>query len=299
MSTLSDPTHDPLPPQRPLERFAHLEADTFCEGCGYNLHGQIVQRDERLGLMICRCPECGRYHPAGHKTAATSLWLSRFAALGLFLWVLVVLAVITLACIAFGAIQVLHVEAMSYITTVDAQGREIDHQPIGPGGAYVAVYAGTTQPVVNAGRTRNVRTFTPSPRMMQFQTERPWWIPLIILGFAAGSGIAAGMLLVTFLWHWDKRNYVWTVLLPLATAGFVCTMIYFDDWYDLIRAWSLQRVVMWGLIETAFMYIGILIGRPFARLLLRMFVPPRPRQHLAFLWHADGKVLPPVTAGPR
>ena len=31
---------------------------------------------------------------------------------------------------------------------------------------------------------------------------------------------------------------------------------------------------------------------PIARTLLRMFIPPKPRQHFAFLWAADGKTMP-------
>ncbi|MDB5300946.1 MAG: hypothetical protein JWO87_2609, partial [Phycisphaerales bacterium] len=44
---------------------SNIHTDTFCESCGYNLHTQAVVRDERLGLLICRCPECGRWAAAG------------------------------------------------------------------------------------------------------------------------------------------------------------------------------------------------------------------------------------------
>src|SRR4029079_18116386 len=98
----------PLPPQRPLARYTQLECDLFCENCGYNLHGQPVNRDERLGILLCRCPECGRFHPAGHRTTATSVWLSRLAAAFLALWVLIVVGVFVLAAIAFGAIPFVH-----------------------------------------------------------------------------------------------------------------------------------------------------------------------------------------------
>src|SRR5687768_7293632 len=75
------------PPLRPLEQYVQLETDHFCD-CGYNLHGQKVSRDERLDFMVCRCPECGRWHPAGHGVAARSIWLGRFAMSMLVAWVL-------------------------------------------------------------------------------------------------------------------------------------------------------------------------------------------------------------------
>jgi len=52
----------------------HVQTDTFCEGCGYNLHTQAVVREARLGILICRCPECGAAckaaDPAGVSPAA-------------------------------------------------------------------------------------------------------------------------------------------------------------------------------------------------------------------------------------
>jgi hypothetical protein len=80
-------TADPTTVAAPtlLSRHVQLETDHFCD-CGYNLHGQLVTRDERLKFMIVRCPECGRFHPAGHGVAARSLWLGRFATSMLALW---------------------------------------------------------------------------------------------------------------------------------------------------------------------------------------------------------------------
>jgi len=46
---------DTLPPPLRHQRFPQLETDLFCQTCGYNLHGQPVSRDERLGILICRC----------------------------------------------------------------------------------------------------------------------------------------------------------------------------------------------------------------------------------------------------
>ena len=74
-----------------------IEGDQFCT-CGYNLHGQRVQRDERLGFAVVRCAECGAFHPAGHGSTATRAWLRRLAGILLVVWI----GIIFLWCTAVG-----------------------------------------------------------------------------------------------------------------------------------------------------------------------------------------------------
>jgi hypothetical protein len=281
---------DPVAPQNPLVREGQLDTDTFCESCGYNLHGQRVARDERLGIMICQCPECGRYHPAGHRTTAQSVWLSRMAAAGLMFWILVVLTVVFLLGMGLGAIDWLHVDAFSSSKTVAAaNGREIGYAQVN--GAWTTVYAGTMQPVL--GNVRQVRTVK-LPGDLSLKDR--WMIMIILHFFAAGLGMLSGILLVVVLWHWPRRKYFWFLLLPLLAAlwdiGFVLVG---DDQYELIRGWAISRVLYQMTIQMIFVIIGIRIGRPVARWIIRMIIPPRPRQHLNFLWRIDGKIPPPAT----
>src|SRR6185503_7723206 len=107
---MTDTFTDPLPPLKPAEKYSRLETDTFCLECGYNLHSQAVVRDERLGIFVCRCPECGRYHPAGIGVTATRTWLNRFATLLLFFWILIILCALFWIVMGFGAIQVVFVD---------------------------------------------------------------------------------------------------------------------------------------------------------------------------------------------
>src|SRR5690348_9086636 len=87
----------------------HMQTDTFCEGCGYNLHTQAVMRDQRLGIIVCRCPECGRFAPAGQGATATRVWLNRAATLFLTLWVLFVMVLFSLCALFLGMIAYGHV----------------------------------------------------------------------------------------------------------------------------------------------------------------------------------------------
>src|SRR5580700_5130530 len=100
MSVDIAPTSSP-----PMARHGQLEVDAFCAGCGYNLHGQVVSLDERLGFPICRCPECGRYHPAGAGVTANSVWLRRYAAVLLVCWVIFVLLIYFLLTMAMAGLQ--------------------------------------------------------------------------------------------------------------------------------------------------------------------------------------------------
>ena len=83
----SDMPAGPMADGVPLGR---LECDAFCT-CGYNLYRQAVVRDPRLDMALVRCPECGRWHPAGHGATAASVWMTRLAKLLLVAWILLLL----------------------------------------------------------------------------------------------------------------------------------------------------------------------------------------------------------------
>jgi hypothetical protein len=73
--------------ERPL---AVIETDLFCRGCGYNMHTQRVWRDPRLGVMVCRCPECGLHESADVASGIGNMWSRQFGQFILALWLCVV-----------------------------------------------------------------------------------------------------------------------------------------------------------------------------------------------------------------
>ena len=283
-------------PVTPLQRHQHIETDTFCAGCGYNLHGQPITRDERLDIRVCRCPECGKFHPAGRESTAASLWLSRVATLALGFWILVILFALFWLVIGMGAVMVVHLEEFSYRRMVAADGREVEWGNTGRGN--MLVDKGTTQPA-HGNITRTVRSLDPAHdwRRQHYQNEewrrQQMLIGSVILGLSdLGLGFVGGVLLVVFFWHWSKRRYPLVMLLPFAVAAVVLAVTLMEDEYEFIRGWAISRALMHAALQAAFMYAGIKLGRPIARGLLRMFIPPRPRQVFAFLWRADGKTPP-------
>jgi hypothetical protein len=86
-------------------RSTQIEADVFCASCGYNLHGQKIWLDERLGFLVCQCPECGRYHPAANGSSANSIWLSRFATGMLIVWIIAIIALSIIFGFIFAGFQ--------------------------------------------------------------------------------------------------------------------------------------------------------------------------------------------------
>src|SRR5687767_12375287 len=94
MSADGDQTSTDVSSLRPTPETVPLGVvltDLTCEGCGYNLYSQAIARDERLGIPVCRCPECGRFNVPGKATDAGRAWLRRLGVALLVLYVLTVL----------------------------------------------------------------------------------------------------------------------------------------------------------------------------------------------------------------
>jgi hypothetical protein len=285
---MTDTLTDPLPPLKAAEKHARLETDTFCVECGYNLHSQAVVRDERLGIFVCRCPECGRFHPAGVGVTATKPWAHRLATALLVFWVLIILFALMWIVIGLGAIQVAAVEDFSYRKMIAPDGREVIYSSSARP-TYSMVYKGTTQP---AKTWRMVFTLDP-PDDQRFRRRQQFYETIALAVGAAALGLVSGMLLVCFFWHWRRRRYLWPmIVLPLGCAAFVCAVFYVNDEYQPIVGWAIRTSIGWAMWELSWIGVGILVGRPIVRRMLRMFIPPKPRQHFAFLWAADGKTMP-------
>ncbi len=89
-------------PQTPV---GHVQVDSFCAHCHYNLFSQVVSRDQRLGILVCRCPECGRFSAAGNMTTASQKFTQRLATGALVLYIGFLLAVVIASGALFWASQ--------------------------------------------------------------------------------------------------------------------------------------------------------------------------------------------------
>jgi hypothetical protein len=261
---MSAPAIEPPPDLPPLERHGQIEVDAFCIGCFYNLHGQVVTIDPRLGFPICRCPECGRFQPAGAGVTSSRVWLRRFASILLFAWVVI----IGLLTFGFSAIM------------------------LGFDASAIGLFAvGESIPIAS--------------HQWRYQIHlTPWNVPTTpdysglstMLYISAGSittGFIAAALCVTLLWHWKRPRYLWTIILPLLPVLILAVIFHESPEYEGIRIQCMQRVLCQAGIQSVGILIGVFLGRMLARGVVRMFIPPRPRQFLAFLWLVDGKNPPP------
>ena len=262
-----DQTQDDSQPVPPLQRHLQLETDLFCFGCGYNLHGQIVTHDERLGFLVCRCPECGRFHPAAMGVSATRPWLARLGVSLIMSWILTALVVIGLLSFFIGLMNYAHFE--TYTT-----------------------YA--NQNYNSATRFRVIRNITTNnPGYYDEYWAIRWHY---FVAFAAALSTALGVFFAVAMWHvaparrW--RILIWPVVVSLLTF----LIWYGNENITSVFSWSVDITFRYMMLNLATMTLGLLIGRPVTRSLCRMLIPPRLLQHVHFLWRCDG-LTPPSTKG--
>ena len=255
---------------------SHLQTDTFCAGCGYNLNTQAVLRDARLDLLVCRCPECGRFTAAGQGTSAARVWLNRFGILLLMIWLLFLFVIFGLGSLALGGLSY---GSLMSLTTVRSQQIPFPNRP-------------------NAFYYKSHYELRAAFTMNQEAIREMWVEEGIVIACGAALAFLLGALYSVFLWHlrgW--RRYLCLVMPALGVGGAICSWV-LDPMTLQIRNWGVPRLVLFLLLEWAAMLGGILLGRAVARGVLGLVLPPKVRQHLSFLWLRDGKRLKiePVSA---
>jgi len=248
----------------------HIETDVFCEGCGYNLHTQAVMRDPRLGVLVCRCPECGRYGAAGRSTSAARTWLNRFGTALLVVWVLFLLGFFALCTLFLGVVAYGHTMDMTQWV------------PTGPV---------TTMPASGPFLPRYQYVIREIPANDTFELARARQESRILSTIAIVLGLIVGMVYSAFLWHAKGWRRLFAFLPPLVGCG-AAAMIFANDPMTMqIRDWGVAHIAEYLPWECGAVGVGLLIGRPIARFALQILVPPKLRQHLSALWTVDGKRL--------
>lgn len=249
-------TSDPIP-----QFLSLVESDAFCD-CGYNLHGQKIWRDERLSILICRCPECGRHAAAGRFTGIHAAWLHRLS-MGLILsWVLFLAGLFIFLTLFCGIWPNWHISSI------------LEMQPV-------------------PGTSANYTQF-------QYEYSAPIWrgyatFVVVMISLSVLTGFLIGAATAVFTWHLKWRAF-WMPALPWLALLVTYLGYNSSPMSDYARSVLLAHVVGYGLLESASVVVGICFGRQIARGLLSMLLPPRVLQHLAFLWYRDGKQPPKHSA---
>ena len=253
-----------------LPPVSFIESDRFCRECGYNLRTQAIRRDPRTRLLLARCPECHLYHPAEEGTSAGRLWLRRLATLLLLAWI---------ALVAGGIVGLLSAQGGISFATLD----ELTH------GGMVT----TTQPGP-AGTITTMRWYRSHLKVRQEYEH--YHLFLAAMGSAsAACAFLTAMLVVVVFHHWPRWAYWPTVLAaPVLVAMFV--WLAWRGEAQHLLAWGRPYILGHASVQMLGGAVGVVAGRPLARGIVRVFLPPRARPVLAFLWLVDGKQPPGTTS---
>jgi hypothetical protein len=250
-----------------------LQTDIFCEGCGYNLYSQVVTRDDRLNLLVCRCPECGRFAAAGQGSTIGRVWLNRFGTSLLVGWVMFLFCGFGLATLFMGIFPYSHLRNFSHWQS--------DESPNAGTGMRSHYYYAVGS---------NRRSYDDAAGDDEMRGE---WIEMYMTIAAAGIlAFLVGIFNAVFFWHLKSNTRMVALVFPLIAfvGASMCWLL--DYMSRFLHGWGMTRLGAYLLLESICVMAGVVAGRTIARAILRWFIPPKVRQHLAFLWTVDGKKAP-------
>ncbi len=242
---------------------AYVEVDRYCPKCAYNLRTQPVRRDGPTQLLVARCPECGSFDAVANAMTVTKPWLSRLALLGLVMWILLLLWSIFGLSFAQGAVN--------YATLEEFTSRQrIASMPVTPG-----------------------KSIFPYQRYLKpdYLTRNYGLIMSVSLSGSFALAFLLIAMLVVVCHHWRRVVFAcFAVVHTLVISAFVWEMWQQDA--PGLFDWSKKYIVGFAIVRLIGALAAVWAGRPLARLTVRIFLPPRIRSVLAFLWVADGLELP-------
>lgn len=317
-------------PQRPIST---IQGDRLCVSCAYNLRGQPVQKEEHYGLFIARCPECGT--PAAiQEYPMLGRWPGRIRVLLALCYISTLLVVLVGTCIAFAGLSSATPESATAELAEEIAEAWLDYEFAEHQAGRDAIAANGISPWVRyISRDDEGRLIDNDGRIIQGDywtiIGPTWWEdtgrdevmwPMskrIRRSLDISRDMVVFDLLVAF-----SLGVFWAVLLiatrrrVLACLGFVpIAVTVFFAWLfagdyaatsgGIFASTAAESGMLWsGFMVTGVLWIvastlGLVFGRPIARLGVRALLPPTMRGAVAELWFTDGKPLPTGTRAPR
>jgi hypothetical protein len=303
-----------------------------CHDCGYCLEGQPIVREEHYGMLIARCPECGTV-AALQEYPSLSGWGRRLGALSAVGWAGTLLCTALMIVSIIEAQmhwdnsammeplaarveaewapivdQVVEIRDGAEFDTDTLLGRVAQAQVVNYGaGLTEEVSRAYLSPLVDSAWLSDqdvARWRRESTSIVQFLRSRPLiqWVN-IVLGYFAIGAIAAGA-----LYHLRGRGKLVVLGLLTAMTALFATSTYaqfetksFMTGWDAEFSSAVARRECWPITCLLTMTVslgaigaGLWLGRPIARELLCLLLPPRACSSLAGLWHVDGLEPPPT-----
>ncbi|HQA46692.1 MAG TPA: hypothetical protein PK579_19270 [Phycisphaerae bacterium] len=252
VSTDTHLTHDRDADFDCLPVLSQIETDRFCEGCGYNLRMQGVRRNPRLEILVVRCPECNRYHPVAPAGTLRQIWWQRFAGLLMVGYALLLLSVI----VGFGL-----VEFGITVGTIEMLG------------------AHTWDPVTGQSHALPLYQRPDDPDYA------------FVLSMAAIGSLLTGYVAVALATiachHWPRWGYaVFAAAIPLTVTAVIWALLMLEV-DDMMSAVPRFYAALLASLQIVGGLLAVRTGRPVARGVIRLLLPPNLRTYMAFLWSAD------------
>ena len=274
-------------------RIGELVGDRPCAKCHFNLAGQTIVRERYYGMLMVRCPECGT--PAAlQEYPLLGRWADRLGFVLAGLWLLVVIGLVGLSALAVWGTSETMVRQMTGPYTMFCQKVWTDYT------------TGSGPPNPYANYQQYQQWWEGLDKKKLFVDAGGWggavawstlWFVFDILLLMGGLGAVMAVAMPHLRW----KGRVALALLVGALAGVFWWMSetmmrnpysYYGGAWEAWRALFPVLGPLAGGIGLACLLVGLCVGRPLARGLVVLLLPPRLRGPLAFLWRADGKPMP-------
>lgn len=316
-----------IPPAE--QRLGPLVGDRFCAACGFNLVAQTIVREPHYSMLMVRCPECGSC-AALQEYPALGPWAARWSRVLAVALLVVLLGSIGASSLLCWGMSIPAVEAMSRPLR-DRIGAAHAQWQLERAQAAAAVPVPSPPPPSAPG---GIAPITPTPANVQSPTamlgswteyiDAQWvrqadmqavlssqgglataidWSQLGWIVPASPGVFALGVLFSVLLLGSSRRkaSVVVPVVLGLSTAWAAISLT--DGalkWGGSAMSAAVELVgLRLHLVVYVFfaqiMLLGVWLGRPIARVVVRMLLPPRLCGSLADLWLCEG-LEPPYGA---
>ena len=280
-----------------LEQIGTVEMDRYCTGCGYNLRQQAIRRETTTRLLMCKCPECGTFEPANTLTTATRSWFRYLVVMVWLLWFVIWLTLVGWS--VFGVTGLAVVSGDLRRGWVDIENVDLNLLYENEGVVqYRNELAQEQQGHSSAGAPRYYYGSN-AYELRPMRDEDPLILTLMIL-MSAAIGAVMTTITAVAMPHWRRWGYVcfavgWPMISILIFHGLIWRENY--NWrmvtVDLMN-WHMKTAISIEVIAIVGGLVAVWLGRPVARGLIRVIIPPKRRGAFAYLWLADGKTPPKV-----
>jgi len=277
-----------------------VELDRYCTHCGYNLRQQAIRREPRTHLLLCKCPECGTFEPANTLTTATRSW---FRGLVFFVWLFWFAIWLNMIGWSIFGVTGLAVVSGDIRREWGANFEEVDLDRIVENQRLENYLEELKQQPINSTAGTASQGYYGGENVWDLRPMRDEDVLILAIFLALTAAIGALMTTVTTVAmpHWKRWGYVcfavgWPLIGILIFHGLIWRELY--NWrlvtIDLMH-WHLACALSIEAVTIAAGLVAVWLGRPVARGLVRVIVPPKRRGIFAYLWLVDGKT-PPRTA---